>query len=64
MTKKAKQYSATEKTKIVIEAIKSEMTIAQISVSVNFPALYDAAKSLASMLYGRIARNSSLFFAL
>ncbi len=29
--KKAKQYSATEKTKIVIEAIKSEMTIAQIS---------------------------------
>lgn len=31
MTKKAKQYSATEKTKIVIEAIKSEMTIAQIS---------------------------------
>mgnify|MGYP000470819933 CR=1 FL=1 len=64
MTKKAKQYSATEKTKIVIEAIKSEMTIAQINVSVNFPALYDAAKSLASMLYGRIARNSSLFFAL
>jgi hypothetical protein len=34
------------------------------NVSVNFPALYDAAKSLASMLYGRIARNSSLFFAL
>ena len=33
-------------------------------VSVNFPALYDSAKSLASMLYGRIARNSSLFFAL
>ena len=31
MSKKAKQYSATEKTKIVIEAIKSEMTIAQIS---------------------------------
>jgi putative transposase len=31
MTKKAKQYSATEKTKIVIEAIKAEMTIAQIS---------------------------------
>lgn len=31
MTKKANQYSATEKTKIVIEAIKSEMTIAQIS---------------------------------
>jgi len=31
MTKKAKQYSAAEKTKIVIEAIKSEMTIAQIS---------------------------------
>ena len=29
MTKKAKQYSATEKAKIVIEAIKSEMTIAQ-----------------------------------
>ena len=26
MTKKAKQYSATEKTKIVMEAIKSEMT--------------------------------------
>jgi len=33
-------------------------------VSVNFPALYDSAKSLASMLYGRIARNSSLFLAL
>ena len=31
MTKKAKQYSATEKTEIVMEAIKSEMTIAQIS---------------------------------
>jgi len=31
MPKKAKQYSAAEKTKIVIEAIKSEMTIAQIS---------------------------------
>jgi transposase len=31
MTKKAKQYSAAEKTKIAIEAIKSEMTIAQIS---------------------------------
>ena len=30
MSKKAKQYSATEKTKIVIEAIKAEMTIAQI----------------------------------
>ncbi len=30
MSKKAKQYSAAEKTKIVIEAIKSEMTIAQI----------------------------------
>ena len=31
MTKKAKQYSAAEKTKIVMEAIKSEKTIAQIS---------------------------------
>jgi len=31
MTKKAKQYSAAEKTKIVMDAIKSEMTIAQIS---------------------------------
>lgn len=31
MSKKARQYSATEKTKIVMEAIKSEMTIAQIS---------------------------------
>ena len=30
-SKKAKQYSATEKTKIVLEAIKAEMTIAQIS---------------------------------
>ena len=29
--KKSKQYSATEKTKIVLEAIKAEMTIAQIS---------------------------------
>ena len=33
MSKKAKQYSATEKTKIVLEAIKSELTIAQISSS-------------------------------
>jgi len=31
MSKKAKQYSVTEKTKIVLEAIKAEMTIAQIS---------------------------------
>jgi len=31
MSKKAKQYSATEKTKIVLETIKAEMTIAQIS---------------------------------
>jgi transposase-like protein len=31
MLKKARQYSAAEKTKIVIDAIKSEMTIAQIS---------------------------------
>ena len=31
MSKKARQYSATEKTKIVMEAIKSEMTVAQIS---------------------------------
>ena len=31
MSKKAKQYSAAEKTRIVMEAIKSEMTIAQIS---------------------------------
>jgi transposase-like protein len=31
MTKKAKQYSATEKAKIVLEAITAEMTIAQIS---------------------------------
>ena len=31
MSKKAKQYSATEKSKIVIEAIKGELTIAQIS---------------------------------
>ena len=31
MSKKAKQYSATEKSKIVLEAIKAEMTIAQIS---------------------------------
>jgi transposase len=31
MSKKARQYRATEKTKIVIEAIKSEMTVAQIS---------------------------------
>ena len=31
MSKKARQCSATEKTKIVIEAIKSEMTVAQIS---------------------------------
>ncbi|WP_394355857.1 transposase [Candidatus Trichorickettsia mobilis] len=31
ISKKAKQYSATEKTKIVLEAIQAEMTIAQIS---------------------------------
>lgn len=31
MKKQAKQYSAEEKTRIVLEAIKSEMTIAQIS---------------------------------
>ena len=31
MSKKAKQYSATEKSKIVIEAIKRELTIAQIT---------------------------------
>ena len=31
MSKKAKQYSAAEKSKIVIEAIKGELTIAQIS---------------------------------
>jgi len=31
MSKKAKQYSSTEKAKIVLEAIKAEMTIAQIS---------------------------------
>lgn len=31
MSKKAKQYSSSEKTKIVLETIKAEMTIAQIS---------------------------------
>jgi transposase len=31
MTKKAKQYSSEEKTKVAIEAIKAELTIAQIS---------------------------------
>ena len=31
MSKKAKQYSAIEKSKIVIEAIKGELTIAQIT---------------------------------
>ncbi len=31
MPKKAKQYSATEKTKIILEIIKAELTIAQIS---------------------------------
>ena len=31
MSKKAKQYSATEKSKIVIEAIKGELTIAQMT---------------------------------
>lgn len=31
MSKKAKQYSANEKAKIALEAIKGEMTIAQIS---------------------------------
>ncbi|MCC8417469.1 MAG: transposase [Rickettsia endosymbiont of Bryobia graminum] len=31
ITKKANHYSAAEKTKIVLETIKAEMTIAQIS---------------------------------
>ena len=31
MTKKAKQYSATEKSKIVVEVIKGDLTIAQIT---------------------------------
>lgn len=31
MTKKARQYSAEEKAKIVVEAIKGEHTIAQIT---------------------------------
>ena len=31
MTKKAKQYNSEEKTKVAIEAIKAELTIAQIS---------------------------------
>jgi len=31
MSKKAKQYSATEKSKIVMETIKGELTIAQIT---------------------------------
>ena len=31
MTKKAKQYSSEEKAKVAIEAIKAELTIAQIS---------------------------------
>ena len=31
MSKKAKQYNTAEKSKIVIEAIKGELTIAQIS---------------------------------
>lgn len=31
MSKKARQYSASEKAKIAIEAIRGEMTIAQIS---------------------------------
>ena len=31
MSKKAKQYSAEEKTKIAIEAIKGELTMAQIT---------------------------------
>ena len=31
MTKKARQYSAEEKAKIVVEAIKGELTIAQIT---------------------------------
>ena len=31
MSKKAKQYSATEKSKIVVEVIKGDLTIAQIT---------------------------------
>lgn len=31
MTKKAKQYSAQEKTKIALEALKGDLTMAQIS---------------------------------
>jgi len=35
-----------------------------VKVSVKFPAGYDLTKSLVSMLYGRIARNSFSFLAL
>ena len=35
MAKKAKQYNAAEKAKIVMEAIESELTIAQI-ISASF----------------------------
>ena len=38
MSTKAKQYSATEKIKIVLEAIKAEMSIAQISSKYGIPA--------------------------
>jgi len=41
MLKKARQYSAAEKTKIVIDAIKSEMTIAQIRTSVKNEGIWD-----------------------
>ena len=46
------------------DALAEEDSLIDLYVCVNFPALYDSAKSLASMLYGRIARNSSSFLAL
>ena len=42
MQKKARQYSAAEKAKIAIEAIKGELTIAQISSKYGVHATQDS----------------------
>ncbi|MDC0865083.1 hypothetical protein OAP56_03965, partial [Rickettsiaceae bacterium] len=61
------EYYYTKKSSRPVSSRKFAARIVQelygISVSVIFSALYDSAKSLVPRLYGRIARNSSLFLA-
>jgi transposase-like protein len=45
MTKKAKQYSSEEKTKVAIEAMKAELTIAQISSKYGIRSVINVATS-------------------